>query len=81
MESFFGFIKDTGKGLYEFVLYLVTMLLVLAFMVFAPVTIKPMVFLGVFFLAIAWLATGRVLTFCSILLMLGTLAHHGHLNW
>lgn len=81
METFFGFLKDTGKALYEFVLFLVTMLAVLCLMVFAPVAIKPMVFAGILCMGVMFIASGRLLTFVSVLLILGGLANSGHLNW
>lgn len=81
MDSFFGFVKDTGKAFYEFVLFIVTLLAVLSFMVFAPTSIKPMIFAGVLCMGVMFIATGRILTFVSVLLILGGLANGGYFNW
>ena len=81
MDSFFGFMKDTGKAFYEFVLFVVTMLTVLSLMVFSPVDTQPLVFTGVLFMGVLWVATGRLLTFISVLLVIGALANKGYFNW
>tara|TARA_Y100000592_G_scaffold101037_1_gene184856 strand:+ start:68192 stop:68437 length:246 start_codon:yes stop_codon:yes gene_type:complete len=81
MESFFGFLKDTGKAFYEFVLFIVTLFTVLSLLVFAPADIKPLILAGILCMGVMFVATGRLLTFVAILLITVGLANGGHFNW
>ena len=81
MESFFDLVKNTGKGFYEFVLFLFTMVFCLAVSVFVPVEWRPHSFLGLVIISVLALANARIITFICIFAMFWGLSHHGYFDW
>lgn len=78
MESFFDFLKGSGKAVYESYLYLVTMLFCMSVVLFVPSTHDILAILAVLTVSTIALATGRMVTFLSTMLLIGYLGSIGH---